>query len=521
MNSPRTHVIIGSRGSELALWQAHFLQNALSSIGYTSEIEIIKTQGDAIQHLSLEKLEGKGFFTKEIEDALLEGRVDVAVHSHKDLPTASTLGLMIAAVSHREDPAELLLISKDKVDATQPLSLMANAMVGTSSSRRAIQMHLIRPDIALADIRGNVPTRIRKLREGQFDAILLAYAGVHRLQLNLEDLEVIKLDPKQFIPAPAQGVLAFQCRENDTEMRRILAQLHQPDVQQTVQVERKVMQLFNGGCHMPLGVFCHKHDDVYEAWAVRAVDREQAVSRCYMQGTDPEALARSLYQRLSNQQKRSVLFCSTNLSDTISQQLHAAGLTIDRRSFVRTTQLPLQTKNITADWLFFTSKSGVQHFFDQAPILSASTQIAAYGEETAVAIRRSGYKVAFTGTGEAAQTAQNFAPLATGLEVLFAGATYHHPGVREAVRAYATVQHISVYENTLVDQDAPVCDIVVFTSPMQAEGYLRRGSITSGQIVIAIGPSTAAWCQAHSIAQVILPPVPAQWAIADLICGLP
>ena len=126
-------IIIGSRGSDLALWQAHFLQKSLLEQGYRSEIKIIKTQGDKIQHISLEKLEGKGFFTKEIEDALLMGEIDVAVHSHKDLPTAITPGLTIAAVSHREDAAELLLIRNEKVDELNQFNLATNAIVGTSS----------------------------------------------------------------------------------------------------------------------------------------------------------------------------------------------------------------------------------------------------------------------------------------------------------------------------------------------------------------------------------------------------
>jgi hydroxymethylbilane synthase len=215
-------IIIGSRGSDLALWQAHFLQKSLLEQGYRSEIKIIKTQGDKIQHISLEKLEGKGFFTKEIEDALLMGEIDVAVHSHKDLPTAITPGLTIAAVSHREDAAELLLIRNEKVDELNEFNLATNAIVGTSSSRRNVQMRFFRPDLQFADIRGNVPTRINKLRNGDYDAILLAFAGVHRLQLDISDLTAVKLPPHKLIPSPAQGVLAFQCREKDGRMIGIL-----------------------------------------------------------------------------------------------------------------------------------------------------------------------------------------------------------------------------------------------------------------------------------------------------------
>ncbi|MFN5705710.1 MAG: hydroxymethylbilane synthase, partial [bacterium] len=186
---------IGSRGSDLALWQAHHVKDRLTQVGADVSITIFKTQGDKIQHLSLDKLEGKGFFTKELEDALLNNEIDLAVHSHKDLPTLSPPGLIISAVSEREDPSELLLIRKESVDTTQYLSFKKNAILGTSSARRKVQMLEFRDDIILNDIRGNVPTRIQKLREGQFDAILLARAGVERLKLDLSDLHVIILNP--------------------------------------------------------------------------------------------------------------------------------------------------------------------------------------------------------------------------------------------------------------------------------------------------------------------------------------
>ncbi|MFT6760647.1 MAG: hydroxymethylbilane synthase, partial [Psychroserpens sp.] len=140
-------IIIGSRGSDLALWQAHYVEAELQKLGHEVEIKIIKTQGDKIQHLSFDKLEGKGFFTKELEEKLLSGDIDLAVHSHKDLPTEHPEGLIIAAVSEREDPADLLLIAKDKVDKYQPLHLMAKPVVGTSSARRKSQLLLHRSDV--------------------------------------------------------------------------------------------------------------------------------------------------------------------------------------------------------------------------------------------------------------------------------------------------------------------------------------------------------------------------------------
>ena len=257
------HIIIGSRGSDLALWQAHHVKSQLEKLGCTVELKIIVTQGDAIQHLSFDKLEGKGFFTKEIEVALLNKSIDLAVHSHKDLETNPPAGLMIACVSEREDPADLLLIAKSAVDKENDWTLKTNAIVGTSSARRKSQVVRFREDVEIKDLRGNVPTRIQKLREGNYDAILLAKAGVDRLQIDLSEFEVVVLNPKAFVPAPAQGVLALQIREEDTALFDVLQKMNHPDVQRRIAVERKVLNLMQGGCQLPLGVYCDDNDVVY------------------------------------------------------------------------------------------------------------------------------------------------------------------------------------------------------------------------------------------------------------------
>ena len=207
---------IGTRGSDLALWQANFVREELEKRGHEVEITIIKTQGDKIQHLSFDKMEGKGFFTKEIEASLLNEDVDLAVHSHKDLETNQPEGLEIAAVSSRANPCELLLIRQSAHEEQALWGLKKDAIVGTSSARRKSQLLALRPDVQIKDLRGNVPTRVNKLKSGEYDAILLAKAGVLRLKLELEDLVGIDLTPDEFVPAPAQGVLALQIRSNDT-----------------------------------------------------------------------------------------------------------------------------------------------------------------------------------------------------------------------------------------------------------------------------------------------------------------
>jgi hydroxymethylbilane synthase len=265
MKSP---IIIGTRGSDLALWQANFTKNELAKNGIQAELKIIKTKGDTTQqwNTSFNKLEGKGFFTKELEDELLDGTIDLAVHSCKDLPTENPIGLTIAAYSKRANPFDILIIRKDKLDETQVFKLPVNAIIGTSSARRKAQLLAFRKDIELKDIRGNVPTRINKLRNQEFDAIVLAAAGVERLAINLDEFEVVELKAPMFVPAPAQGVLAFQIRENDLEMIDICKILNDDDSYIITKIERDLLHDFEGGCQIPLGVFSKKENDLVHTW---------------------------------------------------------------------------------------------------------------------------------------------------------------------------------------------------------------------------------------------------------------
>jgi hydroxymethylbilane synthase len=261
------HIRIGSRGSDLALWQANHVKNQLETLGCTVDITIISTQGDEIQDLSFDKLEGKGFFTKEIEQALLDKTIDLAVHSHKDLETNQPVGLQIACVSERENPADILLIAKNSVDKNQRWYLKEASIVGTSSARRKSQVIAFREDVEIKDLRGNVPTRIQKLRDGKYDAILLAKAGVDRLKIDLSEFEEVVLNPTQFVPAPAQGVLALQIREVDKTLFEVLQKMNHPEVQKRIAVERKVLNLMQGGCQLPLGVYCDEAETVYVSYA--------------------------------------------------------------------------------------------------------------------------------------------------------------------------------------------------------------------------------------------------------------
>jgi hydroxymethylbilane synthase len=292
-------IIIGTRGSELALWQANYIKTELEKIGQEVELKIITTRGDAIQHLSFDKIEGKGFFTKELEDALLKGEIDLAVHSMKDLPTTQPEGLKIAAVSYRDLPEDWLIIRKDALENGKILNLKAAPVVGTSSARRKAQIRAIRPDTEIKDIRGNVPTRLEKLRRGDFDAILLAAAGLNRLNIDLSDFQVLKFSPREFVPAPAQGVLALQIREEDKLLYAELRQLHNDNTLSCTNVERKVLTLYQGGCHLPLGVYCERDSlGAYHVWAIQADEWDAPLKRVQLSSSTRGGLAEKVYQAL-------------------------------------------------------------------------------------------------------------------------------------------------------------------------------------------------------------------------------
>ena len=239
---------IGTRGSQLALWQAHWIEGRLRELGAETRIEIIKTTGDKITDLALAKVGSatglKGVFTKEIEEALLDGRIDVAVHSLKDLPTEIDSRLAIGAVPERADP-------RDALAGRSLDELPAGARVGTGSLRRVAQLLNRRPDLEMLGIRGNVDTRLRKLDEGQYDAVVLASAGLHRLGLEGRIAEI--LEPDAMCPAVGQGALGVQIRADDDAVAKLISRLNHEATAAAVTAERAVLAALGGGCQVPMG----------------------------------------------------------------------------------------------------------------------------------------------------------------------------------------------------------------------------------------------------------------------------
>lgn len=238
---------IGTRGSQLARWQADWVRDRLAAHGVRAEIVVIQTRGDAEVDRPLHELEGTGFFTKEIEEALLDGRIDVAVHSLKDLPTKLPDGLALSAVPARHDPREALVNGKSLLD------LAPGARVGTSSLRRIAQVRFLRPDLQVVPLRGNVPTRVRKveMREG-LDTALLAIAGLERLGLGNKGSLI---DPFDVMPAPGQGALGIEIRANDKKTAKELRPLHDGTSAVAVSAERALLAALGGGCQAPVAAW--------------------------------------------------------------------------------------------------------------------------------------------------------------------------------------------------------------------------------------------------------------------------
>jgi hydroxymethylbilane synthase len=273
-------IVIGSRGSQLALWQSRWVAARLTELGERVRIDIIKTTGDKITDVALAKVGGKGLFTKEIEDALLAREVDVAVHSLKDMPTELPAGLTLRAVPEREDPRDALVGSTFA-------ALPKGARVGTSSLRRAAQLRARRPDLRLETIRGNLDTRLRKLDEGQFDAIVLAAAGLRRL--GWADRIADLLPPELCCPAVGQGALAIETRAGDGMGARLCAQLDHAETRAAVTAERALLAALGGGCQVPIGAHASIEGGILTLRAVVASPDGATVLRGERQGAVTEA----------------------------------------------------------------------------------------------------------------------------------------------------------------------------------------------------------------------------------------
>ncbi|WP_430534208.1 hydroxymethylbilane synthase [Listeria rocourtiae] len=290
-------IIVGSRRSQLALTQTKWviakLQKEFPDVSF--EIEEIVTKGDRILDVTLSKVGGKGLFVSEVEDALSEKRIDFAVHSMKDVPSTLAEGLVIGAIPKRENPLDCLIF-KERRSLDE---LAEGAVVGTSSLRRAAQLLHIRPDLTIKPIRGNIDTRLRKLQEEDFDAIVLAVAGLKRMDwLDKLEQENTFLDVSVCLPAVGQGALAIECREDDSLVRDMLSLLQHIETSQAVEAERTLLKALDGGCEIPIAGYATTKDGCIELKGLVSSANGKTFYQITEQGEDPKALGLSVAEKL-------------------------------------------------------------------------------------------------------------------------------------------------------------------------------------------------------------------------------
>jgi hydroxymethylbilane synthase len=298
-----TTLRIGTRGSQLALWQAQAVAGLLKAAGVQSELVIIKTTGDRIQNAPLTEAGGKRLFVKEIEDALIAGEVDLAVHSAKDMPAALAEGLALTAALPREDPRDALIGPKGVNNASDLIAvretLGGSQRIGTSSVRRTAQLRALFPRACFEPVRGNVDTRLRKLDEGGYDALVLAAAGLRRLGFGARITTVLPVE--HCVPAPGQGIIAIETRAGDRTTERLLEPLNDARAATSLRAERALVAALGGGCQLPLGGLALHDGSALEMHAVVATPdgRRMLKRRGRAPAADPESLGRQIAEELA------------------------------------------------------------------------------------------------------------------------------------------------------------------------------------------------------------------------------
>jgi hydroxymethylbilane synthase len=506
-------IVIGTRGSDLALWQANYTKNLLEEKGHEVELKIITTSGDKSQewNTAFDKLEGKGFFTKELEEELLAGTIDVAVHSHKDLPTASPEGLMIAGVSKRADPSDILLIREDAVDDTKKFFLKEKAKVGTSSARRKSQLLAFRPDVELQDLRGNVPTRVKKLKDGEYDAILIATAGVERLDLDLDDFRVEKLPTSEFVPAPAQGVLAWQIKEDRDDLLDVFDPISDLDVLVAINVERRVLNLLDGGCSLPLGAYCETENDendrlkfrtwisIAEKWDSQP---KQLFFESYLGGDLPERIV----EKITSIKPRSI-FISRDLreKDYLKRALTNLNFKLEAKSLIEFKQIAIREIPKT-DWIFFSSKHAVKFFFNQKPKIEG-VKIGCVGKSTAQELRAFGLRAQFIGQNtDTKLIGKQFASIAGSSKVLFPIAKESMQTAQNQILKKENVFNMPIYWTVKhgIEVDTTT-EILVLTSPSNVDAFFEKNTWQPHYKVVAMGDATALALAKKKVKDVVTP----------------
>jgi hydroxymethylbilane synthase len=516
-HSHHSPLVIGTRGSALAQWQTNYVIAALNRIAPDLQIEtrIIKTTGDKDQTRSLADLGGLGVFTKEIENSLLAHEIDLAVHSLKDLPTETANGLTIVAIPAREDPRDCI-VSRHNVGLSQ---LPRGARIGTSSARRSAQLLALRPDAQIVPLRGNVDTRLRKAQSEEYDAVVLAAAGIIRLGRANEITEYLSLDI--FLPDPGQGALAIEIRADDTELASLVSRLDYASTRAAVTAERAFLRALGGGCRMPIGAYAELRSEQLHLCALIASDDGAQIKRGEIAGESSRAeelgaeLAmqlRGAHGRAPLQGKRILITRAQAQASALADKLRALGgepiefPTIDfapLQDFRELDNALVRVKEF--DWVVFTSANGVRFVADRLqtlgiqPRVFAATKIAAIGPATARALQDIGLRVDFIPTKFLGEQIAIELPIERGQRALLLRADIASDVLARGLEARGVaVTNIESYRTVMPMAravDLRDVDAVTFTSSSTVRNFVAMLNGARSELehaaVFCIGPVTA------------------------------
>lgn len=507
-------VRIGTRGSDLALWQARFVAERLETAGHAVAVDVLKTRGDRIDDVPLHQVEGKAFFTAEIEDALRAGRVDIAVHSHKDLPVESPPGLAIAAVPPRGPAGERLVVAEHAWSPEAPFVPLADgAVVGTSAPRRTEQLRLLRPDLDVQPLRGNVPTRVKRVHERRYDAVLLAAAGLDRLELDLGGLRAWDVPQELVVPAPAQGALAVQTRADDEAVRALCRALfHDAATAAEIEAERGVLLAAGGGCSLPLGCAVTAEGGGFTARAFLAADHPApgAPARWVEAvGADPAAAARAVQAQLASGEAGNAgplsglalaLVGSASGGSRLGARLAVLGARVahDRvLGFEALECLGLagELQQLPADaWVAVTSREAARRL--AAYDFPIGARVAAVGASTASVLREIGIEPAHIGSGGAWELARSL-PVQPGTRVFFPCAEGAGRDLEDGLAERgARVLRRAIYRTVPLPEitSSGGVDARVYMSPSAVEASRSIAAADEDVHHIAVGRTTAEAC---------------------------
>lgn len=522
---PARAIVFGSRRSQLAMWQTRTVADQLASRhpSLSCSINQYQTRGDQELSQALPEIGGKGLFTAELDAAIRMGEIHIAVHSLKDLPTQSEAEISIIPILSREDPRDVLISKNDVKLADLP----AGAIIGTSSPRRASQLLALRPDLVVRSVRGNVPTRVSKAKSGEFDAVVLAAAGVKRVGLEAEIAEYFSFD--QMLPAPGQGAIAATCKSTDTDTLRLVHSIADSATQRCVAAERFFLQFLGGGCSAPIAAFATQSNEEIELTGrVASLDGQRLVTDS-MSGRDPEKLARDLANRIRSQGADQILaetFPLANQTVLITRAQEqskelAATLTSKGANVV---SIPLiefhawhsedSAKQVidplnSFDWILFTSANGVRFFHDrlqqagiEMPTDAVKPQIASVGPTTTKVLEKLGYRVDFVPSQFESRALGEQLELEPGERVLIPCPKNHSQLLSKTLRDRGgEVLMWPIYEtqptqlsSSQQSELGSEFDAILFASPSAVTSYFKNlddvQSPSEKTTVVCIGPTT-------------------------------